>query len=172
MGVCVAASVVEPRGQHSSGARSVEGLFSDFAIDGYSSLMASFISATSLLLFLLFAALPLRAQAPVSSGNVTAASSAALSFPNNEQLRHFKTMSDPRLAADGKHILIRITDATADGAKSHLWITGIDGEDPGSSPTRPMPINAASTQANGCPMDKASCFWLNAANIRRSIVCR
>ena len=91
--------------------------------------MASFISGTSLLLFLLFAALPLRAQAPVSS-NVTTASSAVLSFPNNEQLRHFKTMSDPRLAADGKQILIRITDATADGAKSHLWITGIDGQEP------------------------------------------
>jgi dipeptidyl aminopeptidase/acylaminoacyl peptidase len=39
-------------------------------------------------------------------------------------------MSDPRLAPDGKRILIRITDATADGAKSHLWLTGVDGEDP------------------------------------------
>jgi dipeptidyl aminopeptidase/acylaminoacyl peptidase len=39
-------------------------------------------------------------------------------------------MSDPRLAPDGKRILIRITDATADGATSHLWLTGVDGEDP------------------------------------------
>jgi dipeptidyl aminopeptidase/acylaminoacyl peptidase len=61
---------------------------------------------------------------------VTTASAAALSFPTNEQLRRFKTMSDPRLAPDGKRILIRITDATADGAKSHLWLTGVDGEDP------------------------------------------
>ncbi len=39
-------------------------------------------------------------------------------------------MSDPRLAADGKRILIRITETTADGAKSHLWLTGADGEEP------------------------------------------
>jgi dipeptidyl aminopeptidase/acylaminoacyl peptidase len=92
--------------------------------------MASFISGVFLLLFFLFSALPLRAQAPASSGDLTSASSAPLRFPDNEQLRHFKTMSDPRLAPDGKHIQIRITDATADGAKSHLWLTGIDGEDP------------------------------------------
>ena len=81
--------------------------------------MASFISGAFLLLFLLFSALPVRAQAAASSG-----------FPNNEQLRRFKTMSDPRLAPDGKRILISITEATADGAKSHLWLTGVDGEEP------------------------------------------
>jgi dipeptidyl aminopeptidase/acylaminoacyl peptidase len=92
--------------------------------------MASFISSVFLLLFFLCPALPLRAQEPAPSGNETTASSAALNFPNNEQLRHFKTMSDPRLAPDGKRILIRITDATADGAKSHVWLTGVAGEDP------------------------------------------
>lgn len=92
--------------------------------------MVSFIFSAFLLLFFLFPVLPLRAQTPVSSGNVTSASSAALRFPDNEQLRHFKTMSDPRLSPDGKHIQIRVTDATADGAKSHLWLTGVDGEDP------------------------------------------
>jgi dipeptidyl aminopeptidase/acylaminoacyl peptidase len=92
--------------------------------------MASLIPRAFLLPLFLFSVLPLRAQAPASSGNVTTATPAALSFPNNEQLRHFKTMSDPRLAADGKRILIRVTDPTADGAKSHLWITGVDGEDP------------------------------------------
>jgi dipeptidyl aminopeptidase/acylaminoacyl peptidase len=92
--------------------------------------MASFISSVFLLIFFLCPALPLRAQEPTPSGNETTTSSVALSFPNNEQLRHFKTMSDPRLAPDGKRILIRITDATADGAKSHLWLTGVDGEEP------------------------------------------
>ena len=52
------------------------------------------------------------------------------SFPTNEQLRRFKSMSDPRLAPDGKRILLRITEATADGAKSHLWLTGAGGEEP------------------------------------------
>src|ERR1700691_5036711 len=96
----------------------------------YSSQMIRLISWAFLLLFFLFPAPPLRAQVPASSSDLTAASAEALSFPNNEQLRRFRAMSDPRLAPDGKRILIRMTDATADGAKSHLWLTGVDGEDP------------------------------------------
>lgn len=92
--------------------------------------MASHVTGAFLLLSILAPALPLRAQAPASSGNVTAASSTALRFPDNEELRHFKSMNDPRLAPDGRRILIRITDTTADGAKSHLWLAGVDGEDP------------------------------------------
>jgi dipeptidyl aminopeptidase/acylaminoacyl peptidase len=85
--------------------------------------MAGFVRDALLLLFLSCTMVPLGAQTPVPSG-------AALSFPTNEQLRRFKTMSDPRLAPDGKRILIRITEATADGAKSHLWLTGAGGEEP------------------------------------------
>src|SRR5580693_6043018 len=92
--------------------------------------MISFCAGAFLLLFVLFPALLLRAQGPASSSNVATASAAVPSFPTNEQLRRFKTMSDPRLASDGKRILIRVTDTTADGAKSHLWLTGVDGEDP------------------------------------------
>ncbi|HTW45391.1 MAG TPA: S9 family peptidase [Acidobacteriaceae bacterium] len=55
---------------------------------------------------------------------------ATAGFPTNEQLRHFKAISNPRLAPDGKHILIQITESTADGGKSHLWLTGPDGEEP------------------------------------------
>jgi dipeptidyl aminopeptidase/acylaminoacyl peptidase len=39
-------------------------------------------------------------------------------------------MSDPRLSPDGQHILLRITDTTADGAKSHLWLVSTHTEDP------------------------------------------
>ena len=39
------------------------------------------------------------------------------SFPTNEQLRHYKGMGDPQLSPDGKLVLVRIADATADGAK-------------------------------------------------------
>jgi hypothetical protein len=91
--------------------------------------MASLTSSAFPLLFFLYLN-PLRAQEPAFSGSETTANSTVLSFPNNEQLRHFKAMSDPRLAPDGKRILIRITDATADAAKSHLWLSGVDGEDP------------------------------------------
>jgi len=52
------------------------------------------------------------------------------SFPTNEQLRHFRAMANPRLSPDGKHVLVQITDATADGAKSHLWLIDVDGGEP------------------------------------------
>ncbi len=52
------------------------------------------------------------------------------SFPTNEQLRHFKAISDPRLSPDGRRILVRITEPTADGAKSHLWLLGTKDEEP------------------------------------------
>jgi dipeptidyl aminopeptidase/acylaminoacyl peptidase len=86
--------------------------------------MAGFVYSALLVLFF-FPALTLKAQTSASLAN-----GSSLHFPDNEQLRRFKTMSDPRLAPDGKRILIRVTDATADGAKSHLWLTGVNGEDP------------------------------------------
>src|ERR1700678_4751641 len=82
--------------------------------------MPSLSSNVLLSLLLVLPAFPLRALQATS----------APSFPSNEQLRQFKTMSDPRLSPDGKRILIRVTDATADGGKSHLWLTGVSGEDP------------------------------------------
>jgi len=92
--------------------------------------MVSLHSSAFLLLVFLFPAPPLAAQAPEPASTATPASATTPSFPTNEQLRRLKTMSDPRLASDGKRILIRITDTTADGAKSHLWLTGADGEEP------------------------------------------
>lgn len=47
-------------------------------------------------------------------------------FPTNEDLRHFRSLDDPRLSPDGHHVLIRIVDSTADGAKSHLWLVDIE----------------------------------------------
>jgi dipeptidyl aminopeptidase/acylaminoacyl peptidase len=34
-------------------------------------------------------------------------------------------MSQPRLSPDGRSVLIQVTDSTADGAKSHLWLVDI-----------------------------------------------
>ncbi len=48
-------------------------------------------------------------------------------FPTNEQMRHYKGMGDPRLSPDGKLVLLRLTDATADGGKAHLWLVDVDG---------------------------------------------
>ena len=51
-------------------------------------------------------------------------------FPTNEQLRQCKRMAAARLSPDGQLALIEITDSTADGGKSHIWVTGTHGEPP------------------------------------------
>ena len=46
-------------------------------------------------------------------------------FPSNEDLRHVRAMAQPRLSPDGHSVLVQITDSTADGGKSHLWLVDI-----------------------------------------------
>jgi len=49
----------------------------------------------------------------------------APSFSNNEDLRHYRSLNYPQLSPDGKSVLVRIIDSTADGAKSHVWLVSI-----------------------------------------------
>lgn len=46
-------------------------------------------------------------------------------FPSNEDMRHLRSMSQPRLSPDGRSVLLQISDSTADGGKSHLWLVDI-----------------------------------------------
>jgi len=46
-------------------------------------------------------------------------------FPSNEDLRHVRAIAQPRLSPDGRSVLVQITDSTADGAKSHLWLVDV-----------------------------------------------
>lgn len=46
-------------------------------------------------------------------------------FPSNEDLRHVRSMSQPRLSPDGRQVLLQVMDATADGGKSHLWLVDV-----------------------------------------------
>jgi dipeptidyl aminopeptidase/acylaminoacyl peptidase len=43
-------------------------------------------------------------------------------FPSNEDMRHVRSMAQPKVSPDGQQVLIQISDATADGGKSHLWL--------------------------------------------------
>lgn len=43
-------------------------------------------------------------------------------FPTSEDLRHLKAIGAPQLSPDGQQVLVSITDATTDGAKSHLCL--------------------------------------------------
>jgi len=46
-------------------------------------------------------------------------------FPTNEDLRHVRSIGQPQLSPDGRSVLVQITDATADGGKSHIWLVDI-----------------------------------------------
>jgi dipeptidyl aminopeptidase/acylaminoacyl peptidase len=49
----------------------------------------------------------------------------APAFPTNEQMRHYRTMGNPRLSPDGQKVLLQVADSTADGGKSHLWLVDV-----------------------------------------------
>jgi dipeptidyl aminopeptidase/acylaminoacyl peptidase len=50
-------------------------------------------------------------------------------FPTSDDLRHLKSMGGPQLSPDGATALFTFTDATADGGRSHLWLTATNGSD-------------------------------------------
>ncbi|HEY2780779.1 MAG TPA: prolyl oligopeptidase family serine peptidase [Steroidobacteraceae bacterium] len=45
--------------------------------------------------------------------------------PSNEDLRHVRALAEPRVSPDGGRVLIRVTDATADGGRQHLWLVDV-----------------------------------------------
>jgi dipeptidyl aminopeptidase/acylaminoacyl peptidase len=49
-------------------------------------------------------------------------------FPSSEDLRHIKGIGGAQLSPDGKQVLFVLTDSTADGAKSHIWIVSSSGD--------------------------------------------
>jgi dipeptidyl aminopeptidase/acylaminoacyl peptidase len=46
-------------------------------------------------------------------------------FPANEDLRHVRGLSDPRISPDGSRVLVQMADATADGGRTHLWLVDV-----------------------------------------------
>ena len=50
---------------------------------------------------------------------------AAEAFPSNEDLRHVRRLDDPRMSPNGARVLMHISDATADGGRSHVWLVDV-----------------------------------------------
>src|ERR1700742_5262952 len=61
------------------------------------------------------------------------AQAADAAYPSNEDLRHVRAMADPRIAPDGRRVLVRISDSTADGGRGYIWLVDVAG-----SPARPL----------------------------------
>ncbi|HTD74739.1 MAG TPA: S9 family peptidase [Steroidobacteraceae bacterium] len=45
--------------------------------------------------------------------------------PSNEDLRHVRALAEPQVSPDGDRVLVRLTDATADGGRHHLWLVDV-----------------------------------------------
>ena len=61
---------------------------------------------------------PAAPSAPASSS----ASAAQPHFPTSEDLRHLKAIATPLLSPDGARVLFAVTESTADGGATHLWL--------------------------------------------------
>jgi dipeptidyl aminopeptidase/acylaminoacyl peptidase len=59
-------------------------------------------------------------------GVVRVGSPAQDHFPSNEDLRHVRAISEPQLSPDGRSVLIKVSDATADGGRRHLWLVDVE----------------------------------------------
>jgi dipeptidyl aminopeptidase/acylaminoacyl peptidase len=46
-------------------------------------------------------------------------------IPSNEDLRHVRALAEPEVSSDGSRVLVRVTDATADGGRNHLWLVDV-----------------------------------------------
>src|SRR5215469_2311907 len=58
-----------------------------------------------------------------------AAASAQPHYPTTDDLRHLKAMGAPLLSPDGAQVLFTVTEATADGGKTHLWLAPVSGSE-------------------------------------------
>lgn len=63
--------------------------------------------------------------AGAAAGSCLAQPAPAQHFPTNEDLRHLKALSSPQLSPDGRQALFTVADATAEGARTHLWIVSV-----------------------------------------------
>jgi dipeptidyl aminopeptidase/acylaminoacyl peptidase len=57
--------------------------------------------------------------------SIRVVSAAQEHFPSNEDLRHVRAIADPRLSPDGRNVLVEVSDSTADGGRSHLWLIDV-----------------------------------------------
>jgi dipeptidyl aminopeptidase/acylaminoacyl peptidase len=48
-------------------------------------------------------------------------------FPRNDEIRNVRAISGAQISPDGTHVLTAITDTTADGGRSHLYVLNRDG---------------------------------------------
>jgi len=97
----------------------------------------------------------------VSSATLTVAGQTpAAHFPTTDDLRHLKSMGGPQLSPDGKLAIFTVTDATADGAKAHVWIVPVGGSEKARQLTFSPPADKRGERGPQWAPDGSAVFFL------------
>ncbi len=96
------------------------------------------------------AILPILATLPLS---------AQAHFPTSEDLRHLGAISNPQLSPDGIQVLYTITESTADGGATHLWLSAVSGGEPRQLTRSPESDKRGERGAKWAP-DGSAIFFL------------
>ncbi|HTB95774.1 MAG TPA: prolyl oligopeptidase family serine peptidase [Terracidiphilus sp.] len=94
----------------------------------------------------------------VSDGQTTP--SATPHYPTSEDLRHLKGMGGPLLSPDGTQAIFSVTDATADGAKAHVWIVATSGAEKARQLTFSPPADKRGEHGAQWAPDGTAVFFL------------
>lgn len=81
-------------------------------------------------------------------------------YPTTEDLRHIKAMGQPLLSPDGTQVVFTVTDATADGAKSHLWLVSTSGGEKARQITFSPPADKRGERGAQWAPDGAAIYFL------------
>ena len=81
-------------------------------------------------------------------------------FPTTEDLRHLKSIGGPQLSPDGKQALFTVVDATADGAKAHIWLVATSGSDKARQLTFSPPADKRGERNPQWAPDGSAIFFL------------
>jgi len=81
-------------------------------------------------------------------------------FPTTEDLRHLKSVGGPQLSPDGTQALFTLVDATADGAKAHVWVVATSGSDKARQLTFSPPADKRGEHNPQWAPDGAAIFFL------------
>ncbi len=95
-----------------------------------------------------------------SASGLAAETAPAAHFPTTDDLRHLKSMGGPQLSPDGKQALVTITDATADGAKAHVWVVATSGTEKARQLTFSPPADKRGERNPQWAPDGSAIFFL------------
>jgi dipeptidyl aminopeptidase/acylaminoacyl peptidase len=94
------------------------------------------------------------------SADAKPAAATAPHFPTTEDLRHLKSIAAPLLSPDGKQVLFTITEATADGGKTHFWLAPFDGKEKARQITFAAPSDKRGERGGQWAPDGSAIYFL------------